>query len=91
MEDDGERMGKKYAAESLDVKGGGAVHNNIRLPDWVLGSTTKNNRVRSSGHESERTTQNNRVRLSIHPNKKEWDWKDFKWGGVDEDWSSDGD
>jgi len=23
--------------------------------------------------------------------KSEWDWKDFKWGGVDEDWSSDGD
>ena len=23
--------------------------------------------------------------------KKEWDWKDFKWGGCDEDWGKDGD
>jgi len=21
----------------------------------------------------------------------QWDWKDFKWGGCDEDWSGDGD
>ena len=23
--------------------------------------------------------------------KSEWDWKDFKWEGCDEDWGKDGD
>jgi hypothetical protein len=23
--------------------------------------------------------------------ESEWDWKDFKWGGCDEDWPKDGD
>jgi hypothetical protein len=29
--------------------------------------------------------------MAENKKKSEWDWKDFKWGGCDDDWPKDGD